>query len=464
MAKKTRTLTQRLVLWNIAGFVLAATITLFIFVTHNRNYLNQRLDRELETKLWEIKGLAETPLDRELFFSEIDHHARAMGLDHIFYRLLDESGEIVVTSDLSHWQGFPFEAIPARAVKADLPTWTMLKSENGLLGARILVIRLPGGEIVQTGLSTQNRDRQNIRSTLVITGSMLLVSLLGSLFTWLIATRTLRGMKRISENLTHITREGAFHRRVALPTGSTETDELAGTLNSLFLKIQELMAGMEQVLGDIAHDMRTPVTRIRGYAESLLSEHDVTPREEEWAGYTIAESDRILGLVNTILDINAAESIGVDSHKDIVDLVPLIKEGLDLFQFMVEDKQIEHHASIVPETAPVKGDKSQLQRVISNLMDNAIKYTPEGGQILVRLEAKGANFRLQIEDTGIGVAPEEAELIFKRFYRGDKSRTLPGNGLGLTFCRAVISATGGEIKLVAKQGPGSIFEVVLPLA
>jgi signal transduction histidine kinase len=270
-------------------------------------------------------------------------------------------------------------------------------------------------------------------------------------------------MQQISATLSRITNQGAFQHRIKLPTGSMETDELASTFNKLFAKIRDLMEGMEQVLGDIAHDMRTPVTRIRGAAESLLSEPDLSGREEEIAGNAIEECDRILGLVNTILEINAAESQLKATIRKPVDLVALIREGADLFAFMIEDKGIDL-AMTLPGEAPVLGDLGHLQRVISNLLDNAIKYTPKGGHIKVAIEARNGHFLLTFDDTGVGVPEGESELIFQRFYRSDKSRTLPGNGLGLTFSKAVITAMGGSIRHRGKTGPGSIFEVNLPAA
>jgi len=284
---------------------------------------------------------------------------------------------------------------------------------------------------------------------------------LGSVFTAFIGTGTLKGLKRIARHVVNLTRQGDFSKQIELPTGSVETDELADNFNRVFNKVQKLMEGMAQVLGDIAHDMRTPVTRIRGAAESILSEPGITTREEDLAGNTIEECDCLLGLVNTILEINAAETHLDAPGDELLDLVSLVRAGADLFTFMMEDKNLALSMSL-PETVVVKGDKGNLQRVLSNLLDNAIKYTPEGGQIHIRLYRDEAMNILEIEDTGVGVPEQESELIFRRFFRSDKSRTLPGNGLGLTFCRAVISAIGGRVYLGPKKATGSVFVVELP--
>ena len=274
--------------------------------------------------------------------------------------------------------------------------------------------------------------------------------------------RNERGIARIIAEMQIVSREGDLKRRLRGFGTRTRTARLAAAINQSFDKIEALVGGMEGMLGDIAHDMRTPVSRIRGLAESMLSEPDITPREEELAGKTIEECDRILGLINTILEINAAEARLIDLAREDLDLVPLIREGVDLFMFLVEDHG--HTLEVeLPERAPVRGSHTFMQRVISNLLDNAVKYTPDGGRLSLTLVREGNTHFLEIADTGIGIAPEESELIFRRFYRSDKSRTLPGNGLGLTFCRAVVTSMGGRIYHRGREGAGSVFVIELPV-
>ncbi len=457
-----RKLTVRLVFWNIVGFLLAALLTLLVFERQIRVTLNERLDRQLETKLLEIKEIKASNLDMGLFRSEIEHHSRAMGVNQIFYRLLGPNQEVLAGSDLSSWQGVPLNPVPLAQVRQDEPLWITVRSGSNQPDTRMIFNRLPGGEVVQVGISTAERDQLRTRARLVIAGAMVLVFLLGSLLTSIIVAKTLDGMRGVSKDVVQIARTGDFSQTIPLPTGSVETDNLALTFNSAFGMIGELMHGMEQVLGDIAHDMRTPVTRIRGAAESLLSEPDVTRREEELVGYTIEECDRILGLVNTILEIRAAEAHIMTPHLEELDLAQLVREGVDLFRIMMEDKRLKTTVEL-PASLPIESDKAYLQRILSNLLDNAIKYTPAGGQVRICLQGLSEKIRLSVEDSGIGVGETERERIFERFYRGDKSRTHPGNGLGLTFCRAVIEAMGGRIFYEAKPGPGSIFTVELPL-
>ena len=461
ISKPFQTLTVRLILWNTVGFLAAAVVTWLVFDTRIRAFLNQRLDRQLETKLFEIKELQVANLDRDLFLSEIDHHSRAVGVDNIFYRLLDAEGKVVLTSDMASWKNAALDTLPLDIIVPETPYWETLPVTDKPYDARVINFRLRGGEITQVGFSTAERDLLLAQARAAMAGAMLLVFVLGSILTTLIAAKTLKGMRTISRNVVEIADAGVFSRPIPLPTGSTETDALARTFNRAFTKIEELMDGMEQVLGDIAHDMRSPVTRIRSAAESLLSEPNTTAREEDLAGHAIEECDRILSLVNTILEIKAAESEMARLINEELDLVSLIREGADLFRFMMEDKG---HTLVLdlPQEAWFFGDKGYIQRILANLLDNAIKYTPDNGRVQLSLSQAGPWWRLAVEDTGIGVLQEEAELIFKRFYRSDKSRTHPGNGLGLTFCRAVAFAMGGQIFLEPKQEPGSRFVVLLP--
>ena len=460
---RSRQLAFRLVFWNIVGFVLAAWLTFALFDNRVAAYLNRRLDRQLETKLLEIKGLKEPGLDRNLFMSEIEHHSQAMGVENLFYRLLDSDHRPLIQSDLSNWSHLNLDALPEEPFSTHQMLWDSLESEktNGP-GARVVYLPLGSGEVVQVGLSTLEHHQLRALARTSIGAAMFLVTLLGAVLTAFIAARVLKSMQTVSRGVVSITKRGDFDQRIGLPTGSRETDDLAETFNRVFSKIQDLMARLDQVLGDIAHDMRSPVTRLRGAAESLLSEPDVTEREEDMAGHAIEECDRILGLVNTILEITAAESNMMAFKDETLDFSKLVREGVDLFKFMIEDKKL--HVNLALEDGlEVRGDRGLLQRILSNLLDNAVKYTASGGTISLCLNRVSNLVRLQVKDTGIGVPDGESELIFRRFYRGDRNRTLPGNGLGLTFCRAVLTSMGGQIfHLHAQPGPGSVFTVELP--
>jgi signal transduction histidine kinase len=179
------------------------------------------------------------------------------------------------------------------------------------------------------------------------------------------------------------------------------------------------------------------------------------------AADTIEECDRLLDMINTMLLISKTES-GVDSiAAEEVDLAVLVQEVCELFLPTTEDKGV-HLSCQVPERALLKVDIRMIQRLLSNLLDNAVKYTPSGGSVTVSLEEQPQNLVIEVKDTGIGISPDDLPRIFERFYRCDRSRSLEGIGLGLSLARAITRAHGGDIMAFSQPNEGSTFRVILP--
>ena len=210
-------------------------------------------------------------------------------------------------------------------------------------------------------------------------------------------------------------------------------------------------------MDNIAHDIRSPVARMRGMAESMLNE----PGTQPLAGKVVEDCDRILNLIKILLEISAAESGLVTGEAKPLDLGEIIREAAELFGPLLEMKTLRLSLDLEGE-AILCADPKVMQRVVANLVDNAIKYTPEGGRITIRLHREHRRILFSVEDTGIGVEQEALERIFDRFYRGDASRSQPGSGLGLSFCRAAIEAMNGVIECRSTPGEGSVFTVALP--
>jgi signal transduction histidine kinase len=167
-------------------------------------------------------------------------------------------------------------------------------------------------------------------------------------------------------------------------------------------------------------------------------------------------------MINMMLEISETEAGVSTLNRSEVDISELIEEACDLYQPLAEERGIHIEANI-PVQFHLSGDKAKLQCVLSNLLDNAIKYTPSGGKIIVSSEAVNKKIMLSIQDTGIGISPDETSRIFERFYRADKSRSIPGAGLGLSLVQAIVRSHGGEIKVSSSSGTGSTFTVSLPL-
>jgi signal transduction histidine kinase len=179
------------------------------------------------------------------------------------------------------------------------------------------------------------------------------------------------------------------------------------------------------------------------------------------AASTIEECDRLLDMINTMLMISKTEAGLSKLTKEDADLSAIVRQACELFEPIAEDKNV-HLSGEVPDGIHLRGDTPMIQRMISNLIDNAIKYTPSGGMARVTVSKNRDRVIVTIKDTGVGVSQAELPRIFERFYRCDHSRSHPGIGLGLSLARAVARAHGGDIEVASAPNQGSIFTITLP--
>jgi signal transduction histidine kinase len=213
---------------------------------------------------------------------------------------------------------------------------------------------------------------------------------------------------------------------------------------------------------DIAHDLKSPLTRIRGTAEIALTTGKSLTEYESMASSAIEECDRLLGIINTMLMISKTEAGVEKPSREKIDLADLVREACELFGTTAEDRGLTLSCQ-VPERCVIVGDARMIQRLLSNLLDNAIKYTSAGGRVDVSLsQIEGQATTLTVKDTGVGIDAAELPHIFERFYRGDRSRSESGTGLGLSLARAIVRAHGGDITVKSSLHEGSAFAVTFP--
>jgi signal transduction histidine kinase len=256
--------------------------------------------------------------------------------------------------------------------------------------------------------------------------------------------------------------DGRLAERVPVKPRGDEIDQLALTFNRMLDRIESLVTGIKEMTDNIAHDLKSPITRIRGQAEVALTSGGAPADLELMAASAVEECDRLLEMINTMLFISRTESGVAQPERQTVDVSALVDDACSLFLALAEEKQITLDWRAPPGIA-MTGDTRMVQRMLGNLLDNAIKYTPQGGRVSVDVSRHGeAGVAIAVKDTGEGIRAEDLPHIFERFYRADPSRSLGGSGLGLSFARAVARAHGGDIHVESAPARGSTFTAVFP--
>jgi signal transduction histidine kinase len=284
----------------------------------------------------------------------------------------------------------------------------------------------------------------------------------GSLAGYLAARRATRPLLQVVETARRIVATGALDARVPAPVRADDVAELVHHFNTVLDKNAALLRAMREALDNVAHDLRTPLTGLRGSAEiALLQTTDPVARDA--LADSVERVDEVLRLLRALMEISEAEAGMLRLERAPCDLAELARRAVDLYDEVAQAKG--QMLTFAPGGAvPINGDAVRLRQVAANLVDNACKYTPAGGRIDVRVGVDSGRAVLTVSDNGPGVPESEQARIWERLYRGDKSRSEAGLGLGLSLVRAVVVAHGGEVAVRNAPAGGAVFEVRLPLS
>jgi signal transduction histidine kinase len=425
----------RLALWYSTLFVVGAVLIVFLTYWLTAASLAQRDRQIIDSKLGEyatvyrrggVGALADTVRAEQ-----------ATAPERLFVRIVDRGTEAVVLSNVQGWD-------PASLEIRTLP--------------------LDGGAFVQVGKSSEARRDLLARFRAVlalVTLSIVMLALTGG---WLATQSAVQPIRRLTAAVGRIVRTGKTDERVPIAPHEDEAiNELTRLYNAMLDKIEGLVTGMRGALDNVSHDLRTPLTRLRGSAELALAGPADVDRYRDALADCVEETDRVLVMLDTLMDISEAESGAMPLAREHVPLGEVVDRAIDLYREVADAKGVQLEAALV-EDVTVTGDRVRLEQVAANLIDNAVKYTPAGGRVTVGIRRERDRAVLWVADTGRGIPPGDLPRIWERLFRGDESRTERGLGLGLSLVKAVVEAHGGTVEVESQPGRGSTFSVALPQA
>jgi len=451
----SNTLLFRLTLLYTVAFTLLAILSFTIFYYRIYSVTMERMDSELledadnHSSLLADSGIASIKF-------RMAEEAEFENPDDEFFRLLDFNGKVLFSTDMRSWGPVAKDEVIAKfqADEAD-PVFQTIIHPQSEYKARMVSAVIGPGTILQIGETLEEADEyleifRHLFTILTVT-----LIFLSVFIGWYLARRALVDMEAVTLTAEEIS-NGSYDRRVNVTGQLKEIERLSSTFNKMLDRIQILLRSMKEINDNIAHDLRSPLARIRGIAEMTLVSEKPLEEYREMAVSTMEECDSLIDMINTMLDITEAEAGVNGSAVDEFDLVALIGEACELFRPVAEEKRIELGYRL-PEAILFRGSRKKMQRVVTNLLENAIKYTPEKGTVIVTASARDAEVIIAFEDNGIGISENDLPHIFGRFYRCDRSRTQSGVGLGLSLAKAFAESMQGMILVSSKINQGSTF-------
>jgi signal transduction histidine kinase len=411
-------------------------------------YMSSVIDGILHQRLQYL-----THLEREQLPEALEQTGDTQGM--MLYGLFDERGG-KVTGNIAD---FP-DGVSIDGVVHMLPGGISKEGLSESIRARGLATKLPSGEVLILARSTSVMDQVNtiiIRSLIWGLSLTIIPGLIGGL--WL-ARGPLRRIRTLESAAQPIMR-GDLHQRLPMSSRRDELDMLAGIVNSMLEEIERLMSEVKGVCDSIAHDLRTPLTRLRTQLHRMHREAGDDSAHGEMIGQAIIDVDSLLDRFRALLRISELEDMHRRAGFTEVNLMRTIDHVREIYTPLAEDKHITFSFDIAPNIPVVRGDPHLLLEAVSNIVDNAIKFTPAGGNIQLRLGANDADgARIDVIDSGPGIRSSEREVVLQRFYRGVcTSKDVSGWGLGLSIVAAIVKLHGFKLQIVDNPAGGAWFSL-----
>lgn len=442
----------------IAVFSIFAAFFVFYLTISTNAVLNQQLRETIATELlglsdqYRIGGMAAVVM-------AIEQRAHQPGAS--LYLLTDPAGRILA----GNVSEVPETFLANAGIDPIIVPYERFEGDPGERNAVVQVVRLASGFVLLVGRDIGEREQfRQIVTNALVWAMLLMIGL--ALISYLFVNRfVLRRIDSLSATSRRIML-GDLSGRLEVTGSGDEFDRLADALNAMLNRIETLLYGLKDVSDNIAHDLKTPLTRLRNRLEAALAGPADVERYRAALEATIDESDQLIRTFNALLMIARIEAGSTEGAMSEVDAAAIVRDVGELYEPLAEEAGVALSVS-APATMPVKASRELLGQALANLIDNAIKYSSEGAaagerRVDVSLLQEGQELIVRVADNGPGIPEEDRERVLQRFVRLEKSRSRPGSGLGLSLVAAVVGLHGGSISL-GDANPGLVVTLRLPL-
>ena len=422
--------------------------------------LESREQAAVQARATELASLYERG-GTALLRARLDRDSAAPSARAFFVRVLRPNNDLVLVSVPPDWIETQVERIPFPGFTLTRPTYAVRVPQSALRDYAIAARELPDGNTLQVGLLVESQSvlfAPLRRAFATVGAGALALSFAAGVF---LAWRATRPLRAVADTTRRILATGDLAARAPGPEGKGELAALVRELNTLLDRNSAHVRVLRETLDNLAHDLRTPLTRLRGTAELAIPDGGDPAETRAALAGCVEETDRLLHLLERLLDVSAAEAGALKLNRETIDLRALTTRAVDLYREVAEEKRI---AVALDQPHPVECsvDAVRLGQVVNNLLDNALKYTPSGGGVVLAVRREAGRAVVTVTDNGPGIAPAEREAVFRRLYRSDTSRSQRGLGLGLSMVKAIVEAHGGEVSAGEAPGGGARLTVRLP--
>jgi len=452
-----RSLRFRLSAWNTAAVLLIVVVTLVGVRESLRFTLLKEYDHLLLDDTYEVILAVERFYpDLDEIYNEMDRKAAGHVDRDLFVQILDSEGRLMSSS------GKPPDLAHLKAPSDETPS--LVTVGNDRLVQRLIVKQGLPPYTVRVGASMTMVDGDLATVTRLMTAAGIVILFVAPISGYLLAGRATRPLARIISTAARL-RPSHMEERLPIRGTLDELDQLSQTINHFLDLLGDYLERNREFVANAAHELRSPLAAVQSSVEVTLNSDRTVAEYQDLLGEIAEECGQLSVLVNQLL-LLAETDVRLPMEKRPVQFDRLLEKSVEMFRGAAEERGI-HLLADIRGSITIEGDGDRLRQVVNNLIDNSLKFTPRGGEVLVTLRNDVAHHQLvmRISDTGMGISQAELPHVFERFYRGDKSRQREnmthGNGLGLSICRSIVEAHEGTIEAESNPGRGATFTVRL---